>query len=210
MTQPDGAPGGPANSDAGGGGENGGGAVNLFTQAQVNSIAAAEKRGAISSYFKELGFDAPPSGDELKAAITAASSQKGDVERLTGERDTARAEAEKVPGLETSLLRARLAGDAGLKSRYWKYIEGDDEDSIKASIQEVLGDVRGGGSGDGSGDDGGNGGEQGQEQQRQSRQGTGARPPAPNQQQGSNSGGKPKTSMQAGREAYLAKHGKKE
>lgn len=204
MTQPDGENGGPANSDAGGGAE-GGGAVNLFTQAQVNSIAAAEKRGAIASFFKELGFDTPPSGDELKAAITAASSQKGDVERLTGERDTAKAEAEKVPGLEAQLLRARLAGDAGLKSRYWKYIEGDDEESIKASIAETLADVRGGGSGDGEG------APQGEpEPQQQSRSGTGARPPAPNQQQGTSGGGKPKSTMQAGREAYLAKHGKKE
>ena len=38
-------------------GQEGGTQVNMFTQEQVNSIAAREKRGALGSFFKELGFD---------------------------------------------------------------------------------------------------------------------------------------------------------
>lgn len=185
----------------------------MFTQEQVNHFNAEAKRTAVNSYFKELGLDKPPTGEELSAALTAASEyqklkngEKGDVERLTGELATKTAEAEKVPGLETQLLRARLANDAGLKSRYWKYVEGDDEATINASVQDVLGDIKGGGDGssDGNDADGGDG------EQQPAKKGTGARPPAPNTQQGSGSGGKPKTTMSAGREAYKAKHGDKE
>lgn len=186
--------------------------VPMFTQEQVNHFNAEAKRGAVANYFKELGLDKPPTGDELSAALTAAAEykklqdgEKTEVQRLTGELSTVKAEAEKVPGLETQLLRARLAGDAGLKSRYWKYVEGDDEESITASVQATLADVGNGGSGSGEGEgtpppD--------PEKAPPAKKGTGAL--APNPQQGTSGGGTPKTSMQAGRDAYKAKHGEKE
>lgn len=185
----------------------------LFTQEQANGFAAEAKRNAVNSYFKELGFDKPPTGDELKNTLTAASEyqklqngQKSDVERLTGELATAKSEAEKVPSLQTQLLRARLAGDSGLKSRYWKYVEGDDEDSIKASVQETLADIRGGD--EGSGEGGEPQPDQQQEQQPPAKKGTGSL--APNPQQGAGGGQPPKPSMQSGAAAYKAKRGDKE
>ena len=207
MTQPEGGHTATANP-----GVAGATIVPMFTQEQVNHFNAQAKREAVGSYFKELGLDKAPTGDELSAALTDASEyrklkngEKGDVERLTGELATVKAEAEKVPSLQTQLLRARLAGDAGLKSRYWKYVEGDDEEAIKASIQETLGDIRGGGDGSGEEEESDE-----QEQQPPVKKGTGGTPPAPNPQQGAGGGGKPKPSMTAGREAYNAKHGKKE
>jgi hypothetical protein len=35
-----------------------------------------------------------------------------------------------VPALEADLLRARIAADAGLKSKYWKYVDGKTEEEI--------------------------------------------------------------------------------
>jgi hypothetical protein len=126
------------------------------------------------------------------------------VERLTKELAAEKEKSAKASGLEAALLRAQLAGDAGLKSRYHKYVEGDDEESIKASIGETLADVGGGGSGAG---EGGETPPEGEPQQQPAKKGTGATPPAPNLQQGAGGGGKPKTSMAAGRDAYKAKHG---
>lgn len=175
----------------------------LFTQEQVNHFNAEAKRGAVNSYFKELGFDKPPTGEELNAAIEAATEyqrlkdgEKTEVQRLTGEIGTLKTEAEKVPGLEAAKRRAELAGDAGLKSRYHRYVEGTTDEEITASIQEVLADIRGGGSGEG---------QQPQPEQQPAKKGTGRLEPAP--QQGMASGTPPKPSMQAGRDAYKAKTG---
>lgn len=184
----------------------------MFTQDQVNHFQAEAKRGALNNFFtKELGLEKPPTADELKSMLAAADEhrkqqegQKGDVERLTGQLATATAQAEKVPGLEQQLQRAQIAADAGLKSRYWKYIEGDDTEAITASVQAVLADV--GGGGDGSGSEGEGEGEG--KQQQQSGTGTGL---TPNPQQGSGGGAPPKkASMSAGAAAYKAKHGEKE
>jgi hypothetical protein len=195
-----------------------GGGVSLFTQEQVNAIAANTRREALTTYFKDLGLNAAPEPNQLKDVLDKATKfdqiqqgQKGDVERLTTELATEREKAGKVPTLEAELHRARLAADAGLKPRYWKYVEGDNDDAIKASIQEVLTDVRGGGEGGGTGegepgDEGGDTG--GQEQQQQQRRGTGASPLTPNPQQGAGGGGRPAKSMSAGADAYKAKHNK--
>lgn len=214
MTQPNGDGTDPANS--GDDGSGGGGGVTLHTKQELDHAAAQARRGALDGYFKAAGIDKPLTGEELQAALAAAAEhrkvqdgQKTDVERLTTEKATVQAEADKVPGLTTQLLRAQLAGDAGLKSRYWKYIEGDDEEAIKASIKDTLADIRGGG--DGAGDDGDDGdGDDGVNQPNgQKRQGTGGL--TPNPQQGAGSGGtKVKTSMSAGREAYQAKRKKSE
>lgn len=187
--------------------------VTMFTQDQVNHFNKQAKQGALNSFFAELGLDKPPTADELKTILAAAAEhdkqqqgQKGDVERLTAELATKTAEAEKVPGLEQQLQRAQIANDAGLKSRYWKYLEGEDEEAIKASVQTVLADVPGGQpAGEGAEGEGADGGGQ---QQEQSGTGTGL---TPNPQQGAGGGGKPKkASMSAGAEAYKAKHGEKE
>lgn len=195
MTQPEVNSDTPANSGAT--------PVNMFTQEQVNHFAAEAKRGALNTFFKDLGFDKPPTGDELKNTLSAAAEysklqdgQKGDVERLTTDLAAKTAEADRVPGLQSELLRARLAGDAGLKSRYWRYVEGDDEAAINASIREVLADVPGGG---------GEGESSETSDQPPAKTGTGKLEPNP--QQGTAGGGKPKPSMQAGRDAYKARIG---
>jgi len=207
MTQPDVGQAPAANPGQGG---NGGIPATLFTQEQVNHFNAEAKRTAVSNYFKELGLDKPPTGEELSTALQQASEyqklqngQKSDVERLTADLATKTAEAEKVPALEAAKRRAELAGDAGLKSRYHKYVEGATDEEIDASIKLVLADVGGGGGGEPEQPDQ-------PEQQPPAKKGTGGTPPAPNPQQGLGGGGKPKSTLAAGREAYKAKHGEKE
>lgn len=181
----------------------------LFTQEQVNHFNAQAKRGALESFFKEeLGLDKPLSSDELKASLAAAAEyqklqngQKSDVERLTTDLAAKTAEAEQVPGLQAAKRRAELAGDAGLKSRYHKYVEGETDEEIDASIKLVLADVGGGGEGGEGGD-----GDSPPDPPEQRRQGTGGL--TPNPQQGSGGGGgTPKATMSAGRDAYKAKRG---
>ena len=123
------------------------------------------------------------------------------MERLIADLVTKTAEAEKVPALEAAKCRVELAGDAGLKSRYHKYVEGSTDEEIDASIKLVLADVGGGGGEPDQTD---------QEQQPPAKKGTGGTPPAPNPQQGLGSGSAPKSTLAAGREAYKAKHGEKE
>lgn len=218
MTQPDGDQGGSANSgqgDAGGGGIT----AQLYTKQHLDHTAAQARRGALGDFFGKLGLEKPPTEEEAKAILDAAEAhrkaqdgQKGDVERLTGELATKTEEANQVPTLKAQLLRTQLAGDAGLKSRYHRYVEGDDEESIKASIKEVLADIRGGG--DGAGDDGddddGGGVDQQQSGTHQRRQGTGSLTPNPQQGAGAGGGKATKSSMQAGRDAYKAKREEKE
>ena len=193
--------GGPANSgqaDGGGSGGQGGVSATLFTQDQVNHFNAQARRGALESFFKqELGLDKIPNADELKQTFANAGEfakiqdgQKNDVERLTGQLGEANKKAERVPVLEGELLRAQIAADAGLKSRYWKYVEGKTEDEIKASVKAVLDDV-------GSG-----------EQNPEQGQGSGGRPPEPNPQQGRGGGQSPAKSMAAGAARYAEKHKK--
>lgn len=208
MTTPGVETGTTANSDTGGGG---GIPTSLFTQQQLDHTAAQARRGALESFFKSVGIDKVPNAEEAQQIFTAAAEhqkqqagQKTDVERLTNELAAEKEKSAKVPGLESALRRAQLAGDAGLKSRYHKYLEGDDDEAIKASIEETLADVSPGGGGS---DEGGEEPPAGEPQQQPAKKGTGATPPAPNPQQGAGGGGKPKTNMAAGRDAYKAKHG---
>lgn len=182
-----------------------------FTQEQVNSIAAREKRGALGTFFKELGFDSVPTADALKGIFAAADEhkkqqdgQKGDVERLGGQLASEKEKSAKVPTLETTILRQQIAGDAKLPTRFWRFVEGKTEDEIKASIKELKEEL------DLETEDGGDGGD-GDEGKGQQQGGTGARPPKPNQQQGANNGGgTPAKTLAAGAAAYAEKHGKKE
>lgn len=206
MADDGGQQGGAANS-SGNNGPDGG--VQLFTQAHVNSIAAQEKRGALQGFFKELGFDDVPDAETVKQTFQAAGEykkqqdgQKGDVERLNGELTAAQQKAARVPELETAINRQRIAADEKLPTRFWKYVEGKSDDEIKESIKGIKEEL-------GLDANGNEGGQQQGGQQQQVPQGTGARPPQPNPQQGaSNGGGAPGKTLSAGREAYEKKHKK--
>ena len=193
--------GGESGTPANGSGA-GGVTATLFTQDQVNHFNAEAKRGALSGYFKELGFDAPPSPEELKAKLGEANEyvklkdgQKGDIERLTDQLTAKTAEAEQVPTLKGQLLQAQIAADAGLKSKYWKYVEGSTAEEIEASVKSILEDI-GVGTGEGSKDES------------EPPQDGAKRGLTPNPQQGAGGGRPPAKSMQSGAEAYKAKHKK--
>jgi hypothetical protein len=180
--------------------------VTMFTQDQVNHFNAQAKRNALTAYFKELGLDNALSAEDMKGILGKATEfdkqqqgQKGDVERLTGELAASKAVAEKVPGLEVALQRAQIAADAGVKSRYWKYIEGNTPEEIEESVKAVLADMGGGGSDDGDTGDQGT--------PPAPPQGAGRRP-EPNPQQGRVGGQPPTKTMMTGAEAYKAKHKK--
>lgn len=198
---------GPAGGSEGGAANSGNqGAVqaSLFTQDQVNRIAADEKRGALRGFFKELGFEDVPDADTLKETFTAAGEfkkikdgEKGDVERLNGEIAAEKQKSARIPELEATITRQKIAAEEKLPTRLWKFIEGKTDDEIKESIKGLKEDL-------GLTEDDGDG--QGNQQQRQV-SGTGARPPAPNPQQGrTNGGGGPSKTLSAGREAYEKKH----
>ena len=190
---------------------NEGGAVqaSLFTQDQVNNIAAREKRGALSGFFKELGFEDVPDAETIKNTFQAAGEykkqqdgQKGDVERLNGELSAAQQKAARIPELETTINRQRIAADEKLPTRFWKYVEGKSDDEIKDSIKGIKEEL-------GLDAEGNEGGQSQGGQQQQPPSGTGSRPPNPNPQQGSsNGGGAPGKTLSAGREAYEKKHKK--
>jgi hypothetical protein len=191
MTQPSGDPGNPTTGPSGI-------TAQLFTQEQVNHFNAEAKRGAIAAYFKELGFDTVPNQDDLKGAFSKAGEfdklqdgQKTDVERLTSQLGEVQKSAAEIPALRQEILRSQIAADAGLKSRYWKYVEGDTPEEITASVKAVLEDVGRPAEGDGSPPPEPQG-----------------RPPAPNPQQGHGGGQPPKKTLQAGRDAYNEKHKK--
>lgn len=203
MVDGDGSQGaGAANS----GTEGGGVQATLFTQDQVNSIAAREKRGALAGFFKELGFDDVPDAETIKNTFQAAGEykkqqdgQKSDVDRLNTDLANERQKSARIPELETTINRQRIAADEKLPTRFWKYVEGKTDDEIKDSIKGIKDEL---------GLDA-NGNEGGQQQQQNPPAGTGSRPPNPNPQQGSsNGGGAPGKTLSAGREAYENKHKK--
>lgn len=196
MADEDTGNGGAANSGSGdGGGEN---SAKTFTQAEVDRVAGKARGEAVSKLFKDAGLD-NLSVDDLKGLAADAAehrkgreSAKGDVERLNGEVEKYKPLAEQVPGLNLTILRQQVAGKQQLPPRLWKLIEGDDEDSIKASIEDLKKEF---GIETDDGDDGGD------KQQQNGRIGSGRRP-APNAQQGSGGGRSEKASLTAGREAY--------
>ena len=170
----------------------------LFTQDQVNHFNAEARRGALNGFFKELGFDAPPSAEVLKSTLSKASEfdklqdgQKSDVERLTSELGEVQKKAEQLSVLESQLSQARIAADLGLKPRYWKYVEGSTDEEIKSSVQSILQDVR----------------SENKEDAQQSGSGS-TRRLEPNPQQGRSAGTPPARTLTAGAEAYRAKHKK--
>jgi hypothetical protein len=199
-------------SDAGGegtvsanSGQSGGVQATLFTQDQVNHFAAEAKRGARDGYFKELGLEGAPSVEDMKGIFDKATEfdklqqgQQTDLERLSGELGEVSKRAEQVPVLELALQRAQIAADAGLKPRYWKYVEGKTDEEIAESVRVTLADVGGGGSGEG--------GEASPVPEQPRRLGTGTLEPNP--QQGSATGKAPVKTLAAGAEAYKAKHKK--
>lgn len=205
-TNPDG---GAANSGQGG---SGGTSSPLFTQEQANAFAAQAKRGAVASYFKELGFDKVPTNDELSKVFKDAGElaklqqgQQGDVERLTNELNESKGYKERADSLEVTVNRQRIAADLQLPTRFWKFIDGTTDDEITESVKGLKKDLNlpdgdaGNGGGDGNQNQGGgNAGGQGQRMD-------------PNPQQGSSNGGAPPAkTMAQGAEAYKARHGIKE
>lgn len=185
---------------------NGGGTPTpVFTQDQVNHFQAEAKRGAVGTMFKEAGLEKPLSPEELKTALANAAEyqklqagQQTELQTAQSQLAEASRKAEKVPTLEAQLHRQALAGEAGLKPRYWKYIEGDDDEAVKASIKAIQEDLGIGGDGSGDGD-----GANGTQQQ------PGGSTLTPNPQQGTGGGGKPPAkSMSAGADAYKARHKK--
>lgn len=178
----------------------GGVQATLFTQDQVNHFNAEARRGALTSFFKELGFDAPPNAETLKSTLSKASEfdklqegQKSDVERLTSELGEAQKKAEQLSVLETQLSQARIAADLGLKPRYWKYVEGSTDEEIKSSVESILQDVR----------------VEHTKEDAQQQNGSGTtRRLEPNPQQGRTAGSPPAKTLTAGAEAYKAKHKK--
>ncbi|AEJ95320.1 scaffolding protein [Mycobacterium phage LittleLaf] len=206
MTGPVAGTGDAANNGGGdGGAPQGAVQASLFTQDQVNAIAAKEKRGALNSFFKELGFDQVPDEQSLKEIFNSAAElkkikdgQKGDVERLQGEVADLTKKVAEVPELKTTILRQQLAAEGKLPVKFWKFVEGSDEDAIKDSIKELKEEL---GLDEDGADNAGGG---------RVPTGTGARPPAPVQQQGrTNGSGAPSKTLAAGRAAYEEKHGKK-
>lgn len=170
----------------------------VFTQDQVNHFQAEAKRSAVGGFFKELGFDKPPTADELKAALTDAGEmrklrdgKKDDVERLTGELAAANEKAAKVTELETITNRQRIAADLQLPTRVWRFVEGSTDDEIKESIKGLRTDLGLPEVLEGAGD-----------QPKQD----GPRPPLPIPGQGTGGGGKPKSTLTSGRDLYASKH----
>lgn len=203
MTGPSDQGGGSANSGQGQGGQGGGVQTTMFTQDQVNHFNAEARRGALNSFFKDLGLDTVPDPKDLKGVLDKASEydklqdgQKNEVQRLTDQLSDSTKKAERVPALEAELERARIAADAGLKSKFWKFVEGKTEDEIKASVADIKKDIRGTDESDDQ--------DEGQQQQ----QGAGGRPPAPNPQQGRGGGQPQSKNLQAGADAYRARHKK--
>lgn len=207
MTQPGG--------EGGNSGEGGSGGVQtvLFTQEQVNSAAAESKRKALSGFWKDLGFDTPPDNETVQAVFKDAGEyakiKKGeqtDVQRLTDELQAANQKAAVVPEKDAVILRQRLAADAKIPSKLWKFVEGKTEDEIAESIKDLKETVglADDGDGDGASDDGK------QKGGGTVNNGTG-RPPAQNEQQGrNNGGGSPKKTLASGREYYESKKPKSE
>lgn len=201
-----GSSGNPANSDGGQGGVQ----ATLFTQDQVNHFQNQAKRSALSGFFKELGFDDVPDAETIKNSFAAAEEhkklkdgEKTELQQRDSQLAAANEKAAKVPTLETTILQQRIAGELKLPVKFWKFVEGKTDDEIKESITELKQEL--------GLEDGGDDGDDDQGRQERQPEGTGARPPKPNQQQGRTSGGgSPTKTLSAGQEAYKAKHGKKE
>lgn len=179
-------------------GQGQGGTPTAFTQDQVNHFMAETKRNALGGFFKELGLESVPSVDDLKGIFSKATEydkvqqgQKTDVERLTGQLSESNKKAERVPELETVIRRQKLAADASLPTTVWEFIKGGTDDEIKESIKGLKVILKL---------------EDNTDQQPQQQPGVGGRPPAPNPQQGATPGAPAGRTMQAGIDAYKARH----
>lgn len=186
---------GPANQ--------GGVSATLFTQEQLNHIAAQEKRGAVNGFFKELGLDAPPSKEDLAKALKDAeefqklqAGQQSEVQQLTTKLSEATGKAEQIPELQAVIERQKIAAKEKLPIEMWEFVKGKTEQEIADSVKTLKG-VLGKTEDDGEDQD-----------DQQPRPGTGGRPPEPNPQQGRGGGKPPGKTLSAGADAYRAKHKK--
>ena len=181
-------------------GQDGGVQATLFTQDHVNHFTAEAKRGALGGYFKDLGFDSPPTAEELKAQLTYASEyqklkegQKGDIERLTGELTSVKEAAARIPELETIVNRQRIAAELALPTKVWNFIEGKTDDEIKESVKGIRTILGMSEEPEAASEDSGS-------------QDGKPRPPRPAPGQGGGPGGKPKSTMSSGFDLYKSKH----
>lgn len=182
-------------------------APKTFTQAQVDAIAANTRRSAVSTFLKEAGLD-ELKPDDLKTLATNASEyvkikdgEEPEIERLSGELNSTKEVAAKVPTLELVIERQQRAGLLGLPARFWKYVEGTDEASITESVKALAKDLNftlpeGEDENPGGNQNGADG---------KTQIGAG-RPPAGNVHQGANNGQSAKPTLASGMEAYREKH----
>lgn len=109
----------------------------FFTQEQVNSLLAEQKRTVQSKYTDYDDIKAKASQfDEL------SEQQKTEQQKLTDrlaaiekERDDAAAERDKA---NTARLVSQKAADAGLPSRLWKRVSGTTAEEIDADIADLM------------------------------------------------------------------------
>lgn len=108
-----------------------------FTQAQLNSFLANQKREIESRY---EGFD------ELKAKAadfdSLTESVKSEVQRATeaaqsaaGERDSLKSENEK---LAAQLLRQKISATQGLDPELWDRVQGATAEEIEADVKKLV------------------------------------------------------------------------
>lgn len=108
----------------------GGDAGKTFTQEQVNDLVAREK-GNLQRRYADY--------DDLKTKASKfdelAESQKTDLERVTGERDTFKAQADQA-GVEN--LRLRVALDKQLPSELIDRLQGATKEEMEADADKLL------------------------------------------------------------------------
>lgn len=115
----------------------------ITTQEQLNEIIGERlKRDREATAKKYEGWMSPDDVNNLKAgydkqladAATAADSaakKYADYDKQLADRDT------KIKNYETASVKARIAHETGLSYDAIQFLQGDDEDSIKASAESL-------------------------------------------------------------------------
>jgi hypothetical protein len=114
-----------------------------LTQEAVNKMVGSARVEARQAFLKKHGFT---SEDEFTAAVKKAKeieeAQLSELEKAQKQLDEYKTAAEsakaEADALRTANLRASIAREKGLKEAAVKYVVGDDEDSIKASVDDLL------------------------------------------------------------------------
>lgn len=108
-----------------------------FTQAQLNSFLAEERRKTESKFD---GFDDIKAKAEQFDSLTETA--KTDMQRLQDQLQstTSAFEAEKAEraSLAVKLLRSKISSAKGLDSDLWDRVTGDTEESITADVEKLV------------------------------------------------------------------------